>query len=91
MARHASEEIKKELIQVANKLVENGKGLLAADEGHPVVGARLEKVGVEANEVNRQRFRHMMFKTEGKLAENLGGVILHHETIYQKMKMAIEL
>jgi len=84
MARHASEEIKKELIQVANKLVENGKGLLAADEGHPVVGARLEKVGVEANEVNRQRFRHMMFKTEGKLAENLGGVILHHETIYQK-------
>ena len=86
MARHASQEIKDELIKVANALVANGKGLLAADEGHPVVGARLEKVGVEANEQNRQAFRHMMFKTEGKLSENLGGVILHHETIYQKDK-----
>ena len=44
MARFASEEVKAELIKVANQLVENGKGLLAADEGHPVVGARLEKV-----------------------------------------------
>ena len=44
MARFASEEVKAELIKVANQLIENGKGLLAADEGHPVVGARLEKV-----------------------------------------------
>ena len=44
MARFASEEIKSELIKVANQLIENGKGLLAADEGAPVVGARLEKV-----------------------------------------------
>ena len=44
MARFASEEVKAELIKIANQLIENGKGLLAADEGHPVVGARLEKV-----------------------------------------------
>ena len=47
MARFASEEVKAELIKVANQLIENGKGLLAADEGHPVVGARLEKVTYE--------------------------------------------
>lgn len=83
MARFASEEVKAELIKVANQLIENGKGLLAADEGHPVVGARLEKIGVEPNEENRKRFRNMMFHADKKIGENLGGVILHHETIYQ--------
>ena len=51
MARFASEEVKAELIKVANQLIENGKGLLAADEGHPVVGARLEKVTYEKDHI----------------------------------------
>jgi len=84
MARNATHEAKQELITIANQLIAEGRGLLAADEGDAVVGARLEKIGVESNEANRQRFRHMMFKTNSKLSENLGGVILHHETIYQK-------
>ena len=38
---------------------------------------------MEANEENRKKFRHMMFTADKKISENLGGVILHHETIYQ--------
>ena len=44
----------------------------------------LIKIGVEPNEENRKRFRNMMFHADKKIGENLGGVILHHETIYQK-------
>ena len=38
---------------------------------------------MEPNEENRKRFRNMMFHADKKIGENLGGVILHHETIYQ--------
>lgn len=41
------------------------------------------QIGVEPNEENRKRFRNMMFHADKKIGENLGGVILHHETIYQ--------
>ena len=51
---------------------------------------RLASVGLENTAENRQKFRHMMFKTKG-LGKNLGGVILEKETLYQKDASGKEL
>ena len=42
---------KKELRQIAQSIVENGKGILAADESTGTIGKRLSSIGVENNEV----------------------------------------
>ena len=42
---------KKELRQIAQSIVENGKGILAADESTGTIGKRLGSIGVENNEV----------------------------------------
>ena len=56
---------------------------MASDEGIPVIGARLAGINVENTPESRQKFRHMMYKTEG-LSKFLGGVILEKETFAQK-------
>lgn len=83
MAQNGPVELQKELATVANAIVSGQKGILAADEALAGIGQRLASVGLENTAENRQKFRHMMFKTKG-LGKNLGGVILEKETLYQK-------
>ena len=52
-----------ELVQTANAMVLPGKGLLACDESTGTVGKRLESIGLENTEANRQTWRNLLFTT----------------------------
>ncbi|XP_036675298.1 fructose-bisphosphate aldolase isoform X2 [Drosophila suzukii] len=81
---YPSKELQDELRTIAQKIVAPGKGILAADESGPTMGKRLQDIGVENTEDNRRAYRQLLFSTDPKLAENISGVILFHETLYQK-------
>ena len=69
--------------EIANYIVADGKGILAADESNPTCGKRFDSIGVESNEENRRDYREMLFRSAG-MKGNIGGVILFDETIRQK-------
>ena len=68
--------------EIANYIVSDGKGILAADESNPTCGKRFDSIGVESTEENRRDYREMLFRSEG-MKGNIGGVILFDETIRQ--------
>jgi len=72
-----------ELNKIALKILENGKGILAADESTGTMTKRLESVKVESTVENRIKFRETLFSAKG-MSECIGGVILYDETIKQK-------
>lgn len=77
-------ELKKELKNNAEAIVKPGKGILAADESTGTMGKRFKNISVENTEENRRLYRQLLFSTDPKVAQNIGGVILFHETLYQK-------
>ncbi|KAG8272843.1 fructose-bisphosphate aldolase [Homalodisca vitripennis] len=77
-------ELQDELRRIANAIVAPGKGILAADESVATMGKRLQDIGVENTEENRRLYRQLLFSTDPKVGENISGVILFHETLYQK-------
>lgn len=79
-----SPEQKKELSDIAQKIVAPGKGILAADESTGTMGKRLQKINVENTEENRRCFRDILFSSDPSIANSIGGVIFFHETLYQK-------
>lgn len=44
----------------------------------------LQDIGVENNEDNRRQYRQLLFTADQRLQEHISGVILFHETLYQK-------
>ena len=70
------------LEEIANYIVSDGKGILAADESNPTCGKRFDSIGVESSEINRRDYREMLFRASG-MQDNIGGVILFDETIRQ--------
>ena len=81
---HLTDAEKKELNDVAKAIVAPGKGILAADESVGTMGKRLANIGVENTEENRRAYREVLFTTNKSVGKYLGGVILFHETVYQK-------
>ena len=71
-----------ELQQIAERLVAEGKGILAADESNGTMDKRLKAAGVEPSEEMRRALRELLFTTEGA-AEHISGVILYDETFRQ--------
>jgi fructose-bisphosphate aldolase class I len=80
---YLSVEKENELRKIANAITAPGKGILAADESTATIGKRLVEINVENNEENRRLYRQLLFSSEPALAENISGVILFHETVYQ--------
>ena len=72
-----------QLAKIANAMVADNKGLLAADESTGTMGKRLKSINVENVEDKRRDFREMMFRAKG-LGQYISGVILYDETIRQK-------
>ena len=70
------------LITVAKSMVQNGKGILAADESNPTCTKRLEGIGVQSTFDKRNEYRDMLFTTPG-IEEFISGVILYDETLRQ--------
>lgn len=55
--------------------------------GLPTIGTmgnRLQRIQVENTEENRRQFRELLFTVDTSINQSIGGVILFHETLYQK-------
>ena len=70
------------LNDIAKKICEKGKGILAADESTGTMNKRLKSVNIESNEKNRLNFRETLFSSNA-MKDYIGGVILFDETIRQ--------
>ena len=75
-----------ELNKVANAMVAPGRGILAADESSGTIKKRFDAIGVECTEDNRRDYREMLFRSTDAMKNNISGVILYDETIWQKAK-----
>ena len=73
------------LKSIALQILENGKGILAADESTGTMTKRLQSVNIESTPENRMLFRETLFSSK-VMNECIGGVILYDETIKQKTK-----
>ena len=76
-------QYKDEMLETVKALTMPGKGLLAMDESNGTCGLRLQSVGVENTEENRQKWRQTLLGTKD-LGKYCGGAILFTETLYQK-------
>ncbi|CAN0370822.1 fructose-bisphosphate aldolase, non-muscle type [Lampetra fluviatilis] len=77
-------EQKKELAEIAQRIVSNGKGILAADESTGTMGKRLSAIKVENVEENRRVYRQLLFSSDPSVTKAIGGIIFYEETLYQK-------
>jgi len=73
---------KQRLVQTAQALVAEKKGILAADESGGTIKRRFDSINVESTEESRRNYREMLFRTAG-VSEFVSGVILFDETIRQ--------
>ena len=71
----------KALNEIAVRMVEPGRGILAADESSGTIKKRFDAIAVASTEENRRDYREMLFRSEGMRA--ISGVILYDETIWQ--------
>jgi fructose-bisphosphate aldolase class I len=81
--REGAEMDVQELQRIAEQIVADGKGILAADESTGTIKKRFDSIGVESSEETRRAYRELLFTTEGA-EEFIGGVILFDETIRQR-------
>lgn len=68
--------------EIAQALVAEGKGILAADESVNSMNKRLAKIGVPETSESARAFRELLFTTPG-FADYVTGVILYDETLRQ--------
>jgi fructose-bisphosphate aldolase class I len=71
------------LIETANLLFADDKGLLAMDESNGTCNKRFEKLGIPQTVEARRAYRDLIVTTSG-LGESIGGAILCDETIRQQ-------
>ena len=74
-----------QLQTTAQRMVADGKGILAADESSGTIKKRFDSIGAECTEDNRRNYREMLFRADA-MADCISGVILFDETIRQKAK-----
>ncbi len=73
-----------QLIETANALVADNKGLLAMDESNPTCNKRFAAVGIPQIVEMRRTYRQLIIATPS-LSECISGAILSDETIRQQM------
>lgn len=71
-----------ELAKTMEKMLQEGKGILAADESNGTIGKRFDSIGVENTFENRRDYR-LLLATAPKLEDYIQGVILFEETFEQ--------
>ena len=72
-----------ELHNIVLKILNKGKGILAADESTGTMTKRLDSVNVPSTPEKRLLFREILFSSSSMI-ECIGGVILYDETIKQE-------
>ena len=76
--------------EIAKKMVEKGKGILAADESTGTMEKRLKSVNVECTIENRLHFRETLFSSES-MKKCISGVILFDETLRQTASSGLSI
>jgi fructose-bisphosphate aldolase class I len=74
-----------ELIEIAQRLVGSGKGILAMDESTGTCNKRFAALGIAQTEEARRSYRELLVTTPS-LSDSISGAILYDETIRQKTK-----
>ena len=75
-----------QLETIAQAMVAEGKGILAADESTGTILKRFTQINVESTEENRRDYRELLFGTTEAMQNHISGVILFDETIRQNAK-----
>jgi len=81
-------DYKEELAKTASLIAGPGKGILAVDESTKTIGKRLQSIGIENTEENRQAYRGLLFSAPG-LGQYISGAILYEETLFQSSKEGV--
>jgi len=71
-----------ELSDTLEQMLQEGKGILAADESNGTIGKRFAAIGIENTEQNRKDYR-LLLATTPDLEQYVNGVILFEETFNQ--------
>ena len=58
------------LEDIANHIVSDGKGILAADESTPTITKRFDTIDTESTGENRRDYRELLFRAEGMKNKN---------------------
>ncbi len=77
-----------QLIDTANALMIDGKGLLAMDESNPTCNKRFAALGIAQTAENRRAYRNLIVTTPG-LGDFISGAILFDETMRQQTNAGI--
>jgi len=72
-----------ELSTTMDHLLQDGKGILAADESNGTIGKRFATIDLENTEENRRNYR-LLLATTNELEQYVNGVILFEETYQNK-------
>jgi len=72
-----------ELSNTMQEMLQEGKGILAADESNGTIGKRFASINTENTEQNRRDYR-LLLATTPDLEQYINGVILFEETFEQK-------
>jgi fructose-bisphosphate aldolase class I len=72
-----------ELSGIMDKMLQEGKGILAADESNGTIGKRFASINIDNTEENRRDYR-LLLATTPDLEKYINGVILFEETFEQK-------
>ena len=73
----------KSLNAIAQKLMEPGKGILAADESEGTIAKRFAKINLPNSLDLRRDYREMLFRSTEAMTNYISGVILTEETLEQ--------
>jgi fructose-bisphosphate aldolase class I len=68
---------------VAQKLMTQGQGILAADESEPTIAKRFAKINLPSTLELRRDYREMLFRSNEAMRNYISGVILTEETLEQ--------
>ena len=70
--------------ETVQKLLAEGRGILAADESTHTIDTRFKSAGIESTPETRRKYREMLLTTP-EIENFLGGVIFFDETVRQKV------
>jgi fructose-bisphosphate aldolase class I len=79
-----------ELSATMEEMLQEGKGILAADESNNTIGKRFASINIENNEQNRRDYR-LLLATTPDLEQYINGVILFKDTFEQTDERGISI
>ncbi len=74
---------KQDLELIAQAMMADGQGILAADESTGTITKRFDSIDTASTADSRRDYREMLFRTQDAMTQNISGVILYDETIRQ--------